>query len=299
MKPFTFFRRPSAAAAVAPLPIETPFEQQLKPLLHDLLLSDPSSSSSFPCSNSIWFVQALQASTKTQSIALNSINSISFQESDRPIVENYLEDNNVKVLDACNLLSEKMEIVQDYVKSLRVVSHLVIQGNFEPNLQRALDLLDSSVETLERRLKETLLLENKKKKVINYSSSEYSEILNGSMGFALMVCGMLGNALSLSKSKRRRLHKFQLPTTFDQFKDCRKAGSSSMVLFELQQTLKVARDLQLNLRLRNRSDQIAEELKSKCDELEGKIMALDSGVRDLYKHLISVRMALLGTLSVA
>ena len=40
-----------------------------------------------------------------------------------------------------------------------------------------------------------------------------------------------------------------------------------------------------------------EALKRRCDELEGGIIPLEERVTKLYKHLISIRMTLLGTLS--
>ncbi|XWS41221.1 hypothetical protein CRYUN_Cryun17cG0062200 [Craigia yunnanensis] len=201
--------------------------------------------------------------------------------------------------------------------SLRVVSHLLQAGNFEPKpttLARALDLLGSSCKAMQRRFAEILLLDNNcrsslrkmSRKKLAQHDSEYGEILNGSMVVALMVCGILGNALSF-KTKRLEqltptvkccqsttswsvsLHEFH-----KQFK-----GGKLMMLSELQQTVDVARDLQHHIRYRNKSEVkvVAEELKSGCDDLEQKIMALDGGVRELYKHLISIRMALLRTSS--
>ncbi|EOX92774.1 Uncharacterized protein TCM_001654 [Theobroma cacao] len=318
MKPFAFLRRASATAVVAPSPVTTPFGQQLQPLLH-CLLSQPvsASESAFLCAT--WFLHALHASTTTQTIALDSLKPIDFRHSDRAIVETYLEDN-VTVLDACNQLSEKMQVIQEYAKSLRVVSHL-LQGPTPTTLARALGLLESSWEAMERRFRE--IPDNKynsrsssskmsrKKVAKQQDNSEYGEILNGSMAMALMACVVLGTALSF-KSKRLPTNEYcsqsSIPTSWSlslhelhkQLKGRKLAGNnSSMMLCELRQAVKVAQDLQHHIKIRNKSgvEVAGEELKKRCNGLEEQITALDEGVRELYKRLVSVRMALLGFLS--
>ncbi|GAY38692.1 hypothetical protein CUMW_038610 [Citrus unshiu] len=276
-------RLSAASSAVVPLPIRSSFDRQLTAELDALQLSSSASSNE---SHYTWILQALKASTTAQQITLASLaNHGPLQDSDRKIIDQYL-DSNISMLDACNELTERIEIVHNYVESLRVVSHL-LEGSAElhpATLARIGGALDSY--------------------------SRLGEMLSGSMALTSTVCAILENALSF-KSKRGLLplmqpqsQKTSWSCSLQQLQNgVKEQGKTSSIigLFELQQLVKVSKGLRDQMKHRKQNDHQlrvdVEEMKRSCGKMEEGIKPLEASVKELYRSLISVRMALLGILS--
>ncbi|CAK7349541.1 unnamed protein product [Dovyalis caffra] len=340
MKPSSILRtlsfripvRLSASPAIAPLPIIAPFDRQATAELDTLLSPDV-------IFHHHWLCHALNASINTQKIALesltnaNNVAALYQQDSNRKSIEEYLDDGNIKLLDSCNEVLEKIEAVQEYVKSLKVVSHLLQEGKFEPSpitLARARNMLEQTSDVMERRLSKEMKnyrcrssgwssfrkLSSRKKlapdgSTKNHDLGEFGEILNGSKAVALMVCQILGLALSSMSSKGCSLATQSQPTmtswscSLKELQNQVKKESeqkdgkwSSTMLSELQETMALTWELRRQNHIgAKRQREIVEELNRRCEKLEDEVGILEEGVRDLYRHLVSVRMALLGILS--
>lgn len=322
MRPSTILRSLSlriparllASPAVAPLPIRSNFDQQVSEELNCL----EGASESTYTSSATCLVQVLDASIATQKIAFDSLANVTGRDSDFKAIDEYLDDDSTEMLDACNNLSEKVEIIRKYVESLRVVSHL-LDGQVEPSamaLARAQDVLESC-EAMQRRFTSQRLAHGTT--IVACHESELGEILNGSKAMALMACRFLGLSLSFkskhglcrsttviqsrrsptSSSWLSSLHELQRQVKVEGEKH--KRSSSSMTLEELRETVMAARDLREKLKSGKQSKLgvAVEELKRSCGELQEGIDVLEGRVKELYKTLIHVRMALLGILSQA
>lgn len=301
-------RLSAASSAVVPLPIRSSFDRQLTAELDALQLSSSASSNE---SHYTWILQALKASTTAQQITLASLaNHGPLQDSDRKIIDQYL-DSNIRMLDACNELTERIEIVHNYVESLRVVSHL-LEGSAElhpATLARIGGALDSC-RVMERRGKEMANCSSGLKKILRQmQDSRLGEMLSGSMALTSTVCAILENALSF-KSKRGLLplmqpqsQKTSWSCSFQQLQNgVKEQGKTSSIigLFELQQLVKVSKSLRDQMKHRKQNDHRlrvdVEEMKRSCGKMEEGIRPLEESVKELYRSLISVRMALLGIL---
>ncbi|PIA47085.1 hypothetical protein AQUCO_01400055v1 [Aquilegia coerulea] len=257
-----------------------------------------------------WLMGALNVAVAIQKVALvESLSNISIRECDRNPVENYLEDA-VELLDACNGLCNRMETVNEYVQALRIVLHS-LEGRSDPNatmLKRASVVL-KSCEAMERKCAEL-------EKCSSSLGSWVKEVLNGSKAIALFACGVFGIALSF-KTKRGLPAPCSFPTTSwssslhelhkevkEEVETRKKLGS--VVLVELRETVnatKTLRDL-INLRLTVKKathhielDAKVEDLRRSCGKLEEWIKPLQEIVNELYRNLISTRVALLDVLS--
>ncbi|GMY12697.1 BPS1-like protein [Fagus crenata] len=317
MRP-TILRSLLGSPAVTPLPIRSPFDQQVSAEIDSL---QGASESTY--TTATWLLQALDASIATQKIALDSLaNVTNCRDSDHKAIDKYLDDHSIEMLDACSNLLEKIEIIRKYLESLRVVSHL-LDGQVKPSamaLGRAQDVLESC-EAMQRKVLSQKLARGASSSastnMVASHESELGEILSGSNAVALTACRFLGLALSF-KSNR------WLPTTVMQSRrppmslwlislqelqkqvkvkcEKHKRSSSSMrTLTELRVTVMAARDLrgQIKSGKLNKLGPAVEEMKRSCGELEEGIDVLEGRVKELCKNLIYVRMALLGILSQA
>ena len=320
MRPTTIVRSLLGSPAVTPLPIRNPFDQQVSAEIDSLQGAGESTYTS-----AAWLLQALDASIATQKIALDSLaNVTNCRDSDHKAIDKYLDDHNIEMLDACNNLLEKIEIIRKYLESLRVVSHL-LDGQVKHSamaLGRAQDVLESC-EAMQRKVLSQKLARGASSSasttMVASHESELGEIISGSKAVALTACRFLGLALSF-KSNR------WLPTTIMQMQswrppmslwlislqelqkqvkvECEKhkrSNSSMMMLTELRVTVMAARDLrgQIKSGKLSKLGPAVEEMKRSCGELEEGIDVLEGRVKELCKNLIYVRMALLGILSQA
>ncbi|EEF44541.1 uncharacterized protein LOC8285007 [Ricinus communis] len=316
MKPSTILRslslripaRLSASPAVVPLPPRSPFDQQVTAELDTLLARESPNLSDHDLTTSFsWLFHALGASITTQKIALESLASVIYRDSDRKAMDQYLNDN-AKMLDACNELSDKLEIVQEYVKSLRVVSHM-LEGNSEPIssiIVRAKQVLDACKRKCDQTINKCstssssgwlrkLVFRNDASS-LSLGSGDTGEILNGSKAAALMACGILEMALSFKSSST-------LKHTILQSQPVWNSCSTSMLSSELQEAVNVlARNLRDEVKCIKQMKKVraaADELKRSCEKLEDGVKPLQERVKELYQHLIAVRMVVLGVLSQA
>ncbi|KAL1341881.1 hypothetical protein HN51_028432 [Arachis hypogaea] len=302
---------PLRFAAVAPLPEESEFGSELTIVLGTLI--DTSS-------GEIGLAQLLDATIATQKKAINSLAKIpSRDESDHGGVDLHLE-TNVEVLDACNYFVDKIDQIKNYVESLRMVARLVDSGssNKHSATKRALELLDSFQSVEKNYNCSSCLL--KKQKLCH--ETEFSEIMCGSQALALVCCMFLDLGLSFrSKSKSKRglssstKHSLQgtsslwlrllmeLANQGSSDEKMKKMGSGSCFLMnELHQTVIAARELKEHIKGNNSKKEkeikfAVERLNKSSMKLENGIVIIEGRVKDLYKSLIDVRMALLGILS--
>ncbi|XP_010999678.1 PREDICTED: uncharacterized protein LOC105107450 [Populus euphratica] len=341
MKPLSIFRtlsmgvpaRLSAFSAGAPLPIITPFHHHLTAELVTLLPP--------PVSDQHWLCHALDASINTQKIALESVKNTTIgdalyrQESSQKSIEEYLDGGSIKLLDSCNEVLEKIQVIHEFVKSLKVVLHLLHQGKCEPSpitSARARNMLEETCDVMERRMNEdmknhksrsgwsSLKKLSSRKKLAHYGSAnnqemgELGEILKGSKDVASVVCQILGLALSSKSSKHSLITSQYCKPIITSSWSCslRKLQNqverennhqegekrSPAMLSELQQTMALVGELRRKNHIgAARQRETVEELDRSCGKLEDEIRILEKRVRDLYRHLVSVRMALLGILS--
>ncbi|RDY08234.1 hypothetical protein CR513_07544, partial [Mucuna pruriens] len=301
--------QPRAPAAVVPLPEKTRFDRELTAEL-DTLRSQ----------GEIGLAQLLDAAITTQKISSDSLVNVScIDHADCVAVDKYLEDN-VEILDACNYFMDKMENINKYVDSLRVVVHLVDRGAKPVNAlaaTRALELLESC-QSMEKRCKAT---ENRGgcclKKMLRQKlchQTELGEVMCGSKAMALMCCGFLELGLSFDKKRGWPVMKLSQPSSSSWLRllqDLAKQDEkkkkvmqrrrcwTSLLMRELQQTVGAARELKEQMKGKREKDikYAVERLKMSCRELDHEVQIIEERVKNLYKSLIDVRMTLLGILS--
>ncbi|XP_061369476.1 uncharacterized protein LOC133312318 [Gastrolobium bilobum] len=299
--------------AVAPLPEKTRFDRELTAELDNLRSQGTDG-------GEIGLAQLLDAAITTQKIALDSFVNISYiDDADRGAVDKYLEEN-VEILDACNYFMDKMENINEYVDSLRVVVHLVDSGSAKPNAvaaTRALELLESC-QSIEKRCKSmgnrvgSCFKKLLKQKLCH--ETELNEIMCGSKAMALLCCRFLEIGLSFdSKSGFFPTMKQSQPTSSSWLKlvlELAKQAEGSaekklqkrrycLLMNELQQTVTAARDLKEQIKGKREMEMkyAVERLKISCRELEDVVEIIEGRVKDLYKILIDVRMTFLGIIS--
>ncbi|KAF5745066.1 hypothetical protein HS088_TW07G00647 [Tripterygium wilfordii] len=316
---FRIHARISASpAAVAPLPVRTQFDQRLTSELDALHDQSPAFGiNGTGYASAAWIIDLLAASAATQKIEQESLINVVAQDSDRKLIDEYL-DFNVDILDACNEASEKLEIMQSYIQSLRIVAHSV-EANFEPNsatTARARHMLDSCIVIERSREMNSKRSCSKSKKLLSQRCSpgkssggttQLGEILTGSTAMTSLVCRILGITLSF-KSSKHMFPSMQLQSTnswsFSLLGLQKKVtessrGAGSTMLAELRRTIEASRNLRDCLAESDEIGVAVEELTRSCGELEEGIKGLEGEVKELYKGLIAVRMALLDSLSKA
>ena len=315
--------QPQLAVAVAPLPVKSRFDQQLAAEL-DILRSQGNEGTDEPKFDSAFgLVQLLDASIATQKIALDLFSNITYREDmDRSAVDEYLE-SNIQILDTCNYFVEKIDIINKYVNSLRMIVRL-LDGNSKPNamaITRALEHLESCQATEEQCKEISRRVSSCLRRMLKQNlahETEFTEIICGSKVIALMACRFLEQSLSFDS-------KLQLPMR-TQPTDCcsswlglmkevekqaegspeklvkkRRSGLALMVT-ELQQTANVARNLKEKMKGKKEVKELKyalQGLRISLKRLEDGVEVIEGRIKDLYKSMIDVRMVLLGILSQA
>ncbi|OVA07441.1 Protein BYPASS-related [Macleaya cordata] len=338
MRPSSFlcslsFRFPvrSSSSTVAPLPVPTAFDNWLTAELDNLRCLDEQPET---YKTGKWLLSALDISVATQKMTIESLCDVIFRDDDREIIQNYLADT-VELLDACNRLRERAETVQSYINSLRIVLHC-LEGEAEPNqtaLARA-RLVLNSCEAMEKRCSELEKCSSGLRKLGEkcnsgsklsgsyepcMSGTDLHEVLNGSKAVALLACGTSAVALSFkSKHGLPMIQNRQMTTWSNSLHELhrgvkeviekRRKSGSSLVLTELSEAVNAAKNLRDLINSRRRSENNSrkiefrvnvEALKRSCEGSEEGIKPLEGRVNELYRELISVRVALLGILSQA
>ncbi|CAJ2628262.1 unnamed protein product [Trifolium pratense] len=288
----SFFLHQLASTAVVPLPEKTRFDRELTAELDTL-------------GSEVELVQFLDAAITTQKIALDSLGNISYRDdSDRLDVDKYLEDN-IEILDVCNYFVEKIENINEYLDTLKMVVHLVDNGGVKSNkiaTKRSMELLDSSsCKSVEKRSCKGLkkLLSQK----LYHHGTDMSEIMCGSKAMTLMCLRFLELGLSFdSKSGKLPMMKLSQPTSSSWLRLLHEASVEEKKLKKnrsslLQQTVDAARELKEQIKGGKEIKSCVERLKRSSKEMEDMIEVIEERVKDLYKCLIDVRMTLLGILS--
>ncbi|OVA03936.1 Protein BYPASS-related [Macleaya cordata] len=311
-----------APAAVAPWPISRiSFDGWLAGELDGLRSQRHQNSPNVSCSSATWFIHALDVAIASQTFAMKSFSNM-YREDDKKAIEDHVEDV-VELLDACNYLREKIEGLRNYIDLIRIVLHW-LDGNSRPNrtvLERVRVLLDScegsekkftKLEKCSSNLTKLICKGSRGAKLGSYETELY-EILSGSKAITSLAIAAIGIMLSF-KTKRglptARAGEI-LPLWSSSFNELRKEMKEEIekrrkfggiFLNELRNTItavKNLRNLVNSQRLGNEDWQRelkvnVEELRKSCGGIEeGIIKPLEGRVNELYKHLISVRLALL------
>ncbi|XXG60617.1 hypothetical protein AAC387_Pa04g2476 [Persea americana] len=332
------FRIPARFSPVAPWPIGGEFDRWLGEELDNLHPGGhrvkPCTSATW-----VLRALNMAVATQRKTMELIAARADTFRGSaDRKWIDDYL-NNLVELLDACNSIRERIATVMKYTESVSFASHSLGGGRVltESALIRARVAL-SSCESMERvyeldrcapslrklgeKLAQGVALSAcgvaKPCSDVTQCSSELQEALRASKSVTLLVCGLLSISLSF-RSKRG------LPAT--QLTQSRKAESWSNSLHELQKLVKEEVDKQrkgggpvldelrstvvmvrdLRGLIQRPADEVSrselrgrvESLGRSCGVLEEGIKMFEGRVNELYKHLISIRMALLGVLTMA
>ncbi|KAJ8629484.1 hypothetical protein MRB53_022807 [Persea americana] len=277
-----------------------------------------------PSMSTTWVLQALDVAVSMQKKAIESIATDPTQGAiDRSWVEHYLDDV-VELLDACNILREEMEAMVQYTQAIAKGLHC-IEGGSKPTksaLARAQLALTACLKTERRRCNKLEKCTSRLKKVgerkkrthgeLGLSKSEFHEVLSASKAMGVLVCGMLSTLLSF---KRRGVVGVTQSARAESWASSlyelekvvvvkgRKGGGP--VLDELRSTVEMAREVR-GLIKRSGDEVRKWELRERVEGLGRKSGQLEQGIRkfegrvnELYRHLISIRVALLGSLTMA
>ncbi|KAK9692008.1 hypothetical protein RND81_09G234700 [Saponaria officinalis] len=309
--------RGPTSRAVAPLPEQSRFSEVVTPRLDGLRSSDHDCGVS-----SSWIVDVLDVIIGSQIVAEESLsvnNSlITLSDVGREMIEDYLEDN-VELLDACNGLIEKMSVIQKYIDFLRTTVRLIEGNNIEPTnvttLARTQEIfkqcseLEGECATLDKCSPKLNKLVGKKSIQMSNNDiqeEELHEVLSGSKEIASIGCHLLQRALSFKSRQGSMKMRSKLPTTWssslNELKITmnenaeRRKLCAPWMMKELEIMVANAKALHDQVKSQMRNVDIV-SLKRSCAALEEGIIPLEERVRELYKHLISIRMTLLGILS--
>lgn len=320
MKPSTLLRTFSSKlsarlspSSVAPWPpVRTTFDWWLTSELDDLRIHPNL------YATSAWLAKSLDAAVSAQQAVIDSVSS-SQGAVDTNVFDGYLDDT-IDLLDACNVVRQRIEEIRTYIDSLAIVLHC-LEGVHEPSstaVRRAQAVLDSCAGMEKRcaeldtcgsnlrKLGEKLALQDRK-----LPSSELQEVLTGSRALAVLTISMCNIALSFrsrrgvpmvpssknSSSWANSMFEIQKEAK-EEYDKRRKDGGS--VLEELKATVSTVQKLRRSLREREGEVRdIVRELRRRFEELEEGVRPLEEGVDGLYRRLIDVRMCLLRVISEA
>ncbi|KAL2941284.1 UPF0496 protein 4 [Bienertia sinuspersici] len=315
MRTTSFFRtlssrlpsaRRSTNPSVAPLPIQSSFSEEITTKL-DMLIS-----SEHQYASSNWLVDvldvAIDAQEATREYVINYANDLALSNLDKEVIDTYLEDN-VEMLDACNGLVEKIDMVNEYTNSLQSVSRLFGMNVSSQEMFKECGKLEEKCATLDKCSPKLCKLVGRKETIVvnhEQQDQELHEVLSGSREVASMSCHLLQRAFSFKSRQGLLKSKSKLPTTWasslnqlqvtlneeaEKQKKC-----APWMMNELEKMVMTARILQDQVKS-NKGNVDIDNLKKSCKALEEGVKPLEERVKELYRHLISIRMALLGILS--
>lgn len=328
MKPYTLLRTLStklsakhASCTITPWPpVRTSVDKWLESEIDQLRLS----SSINQCTTAKWLAKALDLTISSQKMLIRSMSK--FRSSQRPIdtkmVDEYLEDS-VQLLDVCNGLRERIEVINRYIESINIALHWIEAAN-EPSetaIRRAESAL-SSCEAVERRCLELEKCGSNLRKLGEKISKqcyftreqfgdnhndgdEFNEAIVGSRAITIFVVSILGIAFSFKS--RRGIPLIHMPKNSswensfhelhkeakEEFDKRRKGGVKAMV--DLDATASAAKKLREVIASRCRGDlkSKAQMLRKTCMELEQRIKPFENKVNELFREIVYVRMGLL------
>lgn len=301
--------RRSSSRVVAPLPEQTRFSDEITGEL------DALRSSECEFTSASWLVDVLDATIVTQKVAqeyvIKNANNIILSKIDNEMIDTYLE-SNVELLDACNGLVEKIDMVHKYVDSLQTSMRLLAIDNVRgQEIFKECGELEAQCAALDKCGPKLCRLMGKKDMHVNHGEDNQDlklhEVLSGSKEVATMSCHLLQRALSFKSRQGHMKIRSKLPTTWssslnalqeilNEEAENRKKRSAPWMMNELEKMVMDARILHDQVKCSKGSVSI-DNLRRSCKALEEGVKPLEERVRELYKHLISIRMDLLGILS--
>ncbi|CAO2836543.1 unnamed protein product [Amaranthus hypochondriacus] len=316
MRPTSFLRsvssrllaRRSISLAVVPLPEQSRFSEEITAKLDKLRVSE------FEFTSADWLVDVLDATISTQKVAqdylVNNVRDSAMSELDKEIIDNYLEDN-VELLDACNGLVEKIDLVHKYVDSLQTTIRSIGIETRSQELFKECGKIEAQCIQLDKcSPKLCKLLGRKEIMRLHVENGEQDielhEVVSGSREVASMGCHILQRALSFKSRQGPLKIKSKLPTTWssslnqlhmtlNQEAETRKK-SSPWMMNDLEKMVIHAKMLQNQVNSHNHKIIDFESLTTSFRVIEG-LKPLEEKVKELYRYLISIRMVLLGILS--
>ncbi|KAG9457090.1 hypothetical protein H6P81_001598 [Aristolochia fimbriata] len=328
MRPSTLCRGLSAAARlapspVAPMPERTEFDEWLASELDELRVVevDRCCSGLVSCE---WISRAMKVAIETQRRAAErAVNGGCPTTRGRRLVDAYLE-GAIELLDGCNGLRETTESTRRYVALVGSISRCLGRGPTGEAVERALSML-AALERVKRDGNELGRLRKLGKRMQSLRPAagvggELEEALHASISTAALATGSLAAGLSfkfdhrvvLGDKKSRRVGSSWV-TVLDELSKRVKADQAEKgrtrgrvpLLNELSHVVTTVQKLgKLLLRQPENDDgrrrefkRTVESLGRSCNELEQGIKMLELRINELYRSLISVRVALLGTLS--
>jgi len=306
----------SNSPTVVPVVLEqSQFSQQLVTLLDTLQASEHD----VGCAS--WLVDALDATIATQKLALEFLTHEDYSnaaDTEKDLIDEYLEDN-LELLDACNALTEKMDVIRKYVSSLTATAGLLYISDdaTSPRAQGKLnecDKLEKQCATLDRcdpKLHRLMGRKSSQPTIAWHAGQnlELNEIVSMSKEVALVTCHRLQRALSF-KSKRGRLTRMKSNisanwstslngsrvTVEEEVERCKKSTQNSMMK-ELEEVVMGFRVLHDQVKSHNVNSSGLDLMRRSCEALEQGMRPLEEKVSELYRYLISIRVTLLGVLS--
>eukprot|EP01018_Ginkgo_biloba_P018519 Gb_00670 [translate_table: standard] len=292
-----------------------------------------------------WLQKALVFVLFTHSTVAKAIPDLELPptEKDEKLINDYLDDN-VKLLDVCNVLKESFADVERYQMLIQLALHSLDNKESvnEKKLIRAKNVLHECIDAMKKKDEELDRQGQQKSKLENCSSmlrrmgeklttpvtpdgSKSSALLSamyGAKATTIFICGVLAATL-LVKPRRPlpSLHltnhlswsplMLRLQTKVKEEIDKRKArGSSSALLHELDIVhLEVKKLYSLLEKMlgetsfsasREKMDEVRQsvgQLQKYAEELQKGMIPLENQIKELYRMLVSSRVALLGVLS--
>ncbi|KAL2927704.1 UPF0496 protein 4 [Bienertia sinuspersici] len=295
-----------ASSSVAPLPVQSAFSEEITTKLDTVV------SLEHQYASSIWLVDVLDVAIDTQKATQEHViynaNNIVLSKLDKEVVDAYLEDN-VEMLDACNGLVEKIDMVSEYTNSLQSTSRLVGMNVSSQEMFKECGKLEGNFATLDKCSPKLYKLMGRKETLVidhDEQGQELHEVLSGSREVASMSCHLLQRAFSFKSRQGLLKSKSKLPTTWasslnqlqvtlNEEAEKRKKCAPWM-MNELEEMVMNARSLKDQVKSNKGSVDIY-NLRRSCRALEEGVKPLEERVKELFRHLISIRMVLLGILS--
>lgn len=298
-------RQSTTSSIVTPLPEQSRFSEEVTAKL------DALRSPEYEYASASWLVDVLDATIVAQEVAqervINSANNVVLSKSDKEMIENYLDDN-IELLDACNGLVEKIDVVHKYVNSLQAVMRsLAIEGRGQEMFKEC-GKVEAQCASLDKCGPKLCRLMGRKGMHVNQGEGDLKlhEALSGSREVASMGCHLLQRALSFKSRQGLIRTRSKLPTTWssslnelqvilNEEAEARKK-CAPWIMNELERMVMDARFLQDQVKSKSTSID-THNLRRSCRVLEEGMEPLEERVKELYKLLISIRMVLLGILS--
>uniref|UniRef100_A0A803L4Z9 Uncharacterized protein n=1 Tax=Chenopodium quinoa TaxID=63459 RepID=A0A803L4Z9_CHEQI len=207
-------RRSTNLSMVTPLPAQSQFSEEVTEKLNALRASECEYASAS------WLVEVLDATILTQKVAqeqvIKSASNVTLSKLDKETIESYLEDN-IELLDACNGLVEKIDVIHKYDDTLQsIVRSLAIEGRSQEILKEC-SKVEAQCAALDKCSPKLCRLMGRKETTHVYQGEqdlELHEALSGSREVASMSCNLFQRALSFKSRQGLLKSRSKLSTTW-------------------------------------------------------------------------------------